>query len=191
MEQAPPTDLWLIHTPLSEKVAYPMPRALPEKGKDCSFPSWELKCNPRFKGFWTDPSLTLSEATLQDYALLASIDFQHPLFTPFADPRYNDFSKIHFWKHHLVIGPDWEDPAHSVPTLFDNRQPAWIVKTQGRGKMFVLTSSWAPKGQSTGPFHQICSAPHHLEEGNTTRGLETQYNVGDKIDSNAWKDLKS
>jgi hypothetical protein len=34
-----------------------------------------------------------------EYLLLGEIDFTHPLFVPFANPRYSDFTKIHFWKH--------------------------------------------------------------------------------------------
>ena len=37
------------------------------------------------------PSLPASEAPTKDYALFAQIDFQHPLFAAFADPRLNDF----------------------------------------------------------------------------------------------------
>ena len=58
--------------------------------------------------------------------------------------------------------------------------------------MFVLTSSWAPKDSQLALSTKFVPLLHTiLEEGNTTRGLETQYTVGDKIDSNAWKDLKS
>src|SRR5262249_8873371 len=33
------------------------------------------------------------------YLLLGDINFSHPLFAAFANPRYSDFTKIHFWKH--------------------------------------------------------------------------------------------
>lgn len=57
--------------------------------------------------------------------------------------------------------------------------------------MFVLTSSWAPKDSQLALSTKFVPLLHTiLEEGNTTRGLETQYTVGDKIDSNAWKDLE-
>src|SRR5205814_449171 len=43
-----------------------------------------------------------AEAGVSGYAMLGQIDFQHPLFAPFADPRYSDFTRIHFWKHRRV-----------------------------------------------------------------------------------------
>src|SRR5208282_4585634 len=44
------------------------------------------------------PELDIKEAA-GDFALLGEVDFNHPIFAPFADPRYSDFSHIHFWKH--------------------------------------------------------------------------------------------
>src|SRR5207249_1425782 len=38
-------------------------------------------------------------ARLGNYAMISEIDFRHPLFAPFADPRFSDFTKIHFWKY--------------------------------------------------------------------------------------------
>ncbi len=50
------------------------------------------------------PDIQIAEAS-GDYALLGQIDFTHPLFAPFADPRFSDFSHIHFWKHRRVTFP--------------------------------------------------------------------------------------
>ncbi len=44
-------------------------------------------------------SLKLSLVSDNDYTMWSKIDFEHPLFAPFADPRFNDFTKIRFWKH--------------------------------------------------------------------------------------------
>ncbi|OAI57129.1 hypothetical protein AYO47_08315 [Planctomyces sp. SCGC AG-212-M04] len=48
------------------------------------------------------PGLKLDEAAEEPkkagkFSLLGQIDFGHPLFTAFANPRYSDFTKIHFW----------------------------------------------------------------------------------------------
>ena len=44
------------------------------------------------------PGGEMAEAT-GEYALFGEIDFSHPIFAPFADPRFSDFSRIHFWRH--------------------------------------------------------------------------------------------
>ena len=48
------------------------------------------------------PAPAESEAGEEDYLLLGEIDFTHPLFAPFAGPRYSDFTKIHFWRHRAL-----------------------------------------------------------------------------------------
>jgi len=77
-----------------------------------------------------------------DYALLGQIDFTHPLFAPFADPRFSDFSHIHFWKHRRV-----EFPATAkirVLAKFDDGSPALAQIPVGQGNLLVLASGWNP-----------------------------------------------
>lgn len=90
--------------------------------------------------------LGLPEARLTDsdeeFALLGSVDFQHPIFKPFDDPRFSDFSHIHFWKHQRWNIP----PAVKARVLakFDDDSPALFQVDVGQGHLLVLTSSWSP-----------------------------------------------
>ena len=85
----------------------------------------------------------LEEEAVDGYAMLSDIDFSHPLFEPFADPRYSDFTKIRFWKHRRL------DPAilseARVLARFDGAAPALIEIPVGRGSLFLLTSGWHPE----------------------------------------------
>jgi hypothetical protein len=77
-----------------------------------------------------------------DYALLGEIDFAHPIFAVFADPRFSDFSRIHFWKHRR-----WTIPANlpvRVLAKFDDGAPALAQITIGKGNLLVLASGWNP-----------------------------------------------
>ena len=56
MEQAPPPTFG-SYTHLFPKKSPINASSAAKKGKDCSFPSWEQKCNPRFKGFGQTPRL--------------------------------------------------------------------------------------------------------------------------------------
>jgi hypothetical protein len=77
-----------------------------------------------------------------EYLLLGDIDFTHPLFAPFAGPRYGDFTKIHFWKHrHVVVKAPG---TTSVVARFDNGDPAVFVRGLGKGRIYALTSGWNP-----------------------------------------------
>lgn len=86
--------------------------------------------------------VALEEARLSRYAMLAEIDFRHPLFLPFADPRFSDFTKIHFWKYRRIDVSAWADKR--VLAQFDTGDPALIEMPAGRGRVFVLASGWAP-----------------------------------------------
>ncbi|MDQ3621871.1 MAG: BatA domain-containing protein [Verrucomicrobiota bacterium] len=88
------------------------------------------------------PALAVSEASVKNYALLGQIDFQHPLFSPFADPRYSDFTKIHFWKHRRL--DEARLPGARVLARFDDRDPALVQVPLGSGSVVVLTSTWRP-----------------------------------------------
>jgi hypothetical protein len=77
-----------------------------------------------------------------NYALIGSIDFNNPLFAAFADPRYSDFTKIHFWKHRSLPK---EMAAHGKTLAgFDSDEPFLLQYQTGKGTIYALASSWIP-----------------------------------------------
>jgi len=42
------------------------------------------------------------EADVDRYAMLGRIEFEHPLLGPFSEPRFGDFTQIHFWKYRRI-----------------------------------------------------------------------------------------
>lgn len=89
-----------------------------------------------------DETFRGAEAEVPDYAILSHIDLKHPLLAPFADARFSDFTKIHFWKHRAVEGS--HDAGWHELARFDSGDPALLAKRLERGEVFVLTSSWRP-----------------------------------------------
>jgi hypothetical protein len=87
--------------------------------------------------------LNVHEAQVRNYAMLAEIDFRHPLFAPFADPRFSDFTKIHFWKYRKLDARDL--PNARTLAKFESGDPALLEVPVGKGKVFVLTSGWQPE----------------------------------------------
>ncbi len=79
--------------------------------------------------------------TTEKYALLADLDFSHPLLAPFALPQFNDFTKIHFWNS--VAAKFDEDQAHII-ARFDNGVSALWEMKRPRGAVYCLASSWSP-----------------------------------------------
>ena len=68
------------------------------------------------------PAVTVGEGSVENYAMLSQIDFQHPLYAPFADARFNDFTKLHFWKHRQLDAGSI--PGARVVARFDRGDPA-------------------------------------------------------------------
>jgi hypothetical protein len=83
----------------------------------------------------------VSEAT-GSYVLLATVDFDHPIFTQFRDARFNDFTRIHFWKHRKVDLTAL--PKARAVASFDDNTPALVQLPVGKGALYILTSGWRP-----------------------------------------------
>lgn len=115
-----------------------------------------------------------------DYRMLGEIDFTHPLFAPFANPRYNDFTSIRFWRHQPVALQD--DPSVQLVARFDNDDPALWEQQVGQGKLFVLTSGWQPADSQLAVSNKFVPLLEGVLE-QSTRGEfeETSYRVGDSV----------
>lgn len=86
------------------------------------------------------PSQALPEVTPDGYAMLGTIDFRHPVFLPFADPRFSDFTRIRFWKYHRLDAGAL--PGAHVIAQFDSGDPAMVGQPRGSGQLIVLTTGW-------------------------------------------------
>jgi hypothetical protein len=124
--------------------------------------------------------LNIQESQVRNYAMLAEIDFRHPLFAPFADPRFSDFTKIHFWKYRKI-------DASSVPNArilakFENGDPALFEVPVGKGKVFVLTSGWHPDDSQLALSTKFVPLLYaFLEESGATAPPPAQFYVGDSV----------
>ena len=111
------------------------------RGKAALFVVTDEQSASSLKALTGLPAVNITEAA-GDYALLGNIDFTHPLFAAFADPRFSDFTHIHFWKHRRLDIP----PAGQAHVLakFDDGTPALAQIPVGRGNLLVLAAGWNP-----------------------------------------------
>lgn len=77
------------------------------------------------------------------YALLEEIDFEHPVMSEFRDPRWRDFTDVHFWKYRILEESTLPENAKIV-ARFDTGDPAWIDIPVGKGSLLVMMSGWHP-----------------------------------------------
>lgn len=75
-------------------------------------------------------------------AMLGQLDFQHPLFAPFADPLYSDFTRIRFWQPQSLTLP--ADSKAVVVARFEEGSPAVLEAPVGRGRLIVWGGDWSP-----------------------------------------------
>lgn len=81
------------------------------------------------------------DSTVRD-ALLARVDFDHPIFSQFRDARFNDFTKIHFWKHRKLDLAAL--PKARVLAAFEDGAPALVDIPVEEGSLYLLASGWSP-----------------------------------------------
>jgi Aerotolerance regulator N-terminal len=122
----------------------------------------------------------VTEAPVKDYALFGEIDFQHPFFAPFADPRFSDFTKIHFWKHRRIDPSAL--PGARVVAKFDRGDPAVLQVPLGLGSVVVFTSTWRPVDSQLALSSKFVPLLHALLEQSTDIPVtKAQYFVGDTL----------
>ena len=124
-------------------------------------------------------SFEVSEAPKSDFALLARVDFDHPLFAPFADSRFGDFTKIHFWQHRRVKPA--AASAARVLASFDEGDPFLIEQPVGKGRLLIATSGWHPADSQLALSTKFVPLVSQLLRGPDPSGSDPTYVVGDWI----------
>jgi hypothetical protein len=135
---------------------------------------------PTIAGLLGLGNLTLEEANADRYAMLADIDFRHPLFAPFADPRFSDFTKIHFWKHRQLAPSQM--PAARIVAKFDNGDPAVVDVPVNQGRVLILTSGWQPEDSQLALSSKFVPLLYAiLDLSGASQSPSRQFNVGDVV----------
>ena len=124
--------------------------------------------------------LEAKEADVDQYAMLGRIEFSHPVLAPFSEPRFGDFTKIHFWKYRRLDISDW--PGAAVLAWFDSDVPALFEVPAGKGSLLVLTCGWHPADSQLALSSKFVPLLYSiLEYGGVLTGRQLQYFVGDSV----------
>jgi hypothetical protein len=126
------------------------------------------------------PTLPAEEVRPPKPAILAEMDFRHPLFAPFADPRYSDFTRIHFWQYRRLSSGAF--PKARVLAQFDSGDPALVEIPLGRGRVFVLPAGWHPEDSQLALSSKFVPLLYALvEQSGAPPPPPVQYFVGDPV----------
>lgn len=130
-----------------------------------------------------DNSMVVSEGQTRNYAMLGKIDFEHPLFAPFLDSRFSDFTSIHFWKYRKIDAD--RIPDARVLAAFDSGDPALIEIPRDGASLFVLTTSWTQRDSRLALSSKFVPLLYSFLEMNRPPRIQGQsFIIGDTI-SNA------
>ncbi|MGB0578298.1 MAG: BatA domain-containing protein [Limisphaerales bacterium] len=122
----------------------------------------------------------IEEVVPPRYALFGEVQFQHPLFTPFADPRFSDFSKIHFWRYRKF--PAESLNGSEVLARFDNDDPALVQVPLGKGLAYVMAANWYPTDSQLGLSTKFVPLVFTMMElSGTLSRTPQQHLVGSKV----------
>ena len=125
-------------------------------------------------------SIKAQEAEVDRYAMLSQVEFAHPLLAPFAEPRFGDFTQIHFWKYRKISADGL--PGATVPLRFDTGDAALLEVPLGKGTLLVLTSSWRREDSQLALSSKFVSLLYSiLEYGGVRTKQQLQYFVGDIV----------
>jgi hypothetical protein len=120
------------------------------------------------------------EADVDRYAMLDRIEFKHPLLTPFSDPRFSDFTQIHFWRYRRLHINNLSDSQ--VLARFDSGDPALIELSVGKGSLLILTCGWNPSDSQLALSSKFVPLLYSmLEYSGVLAGRQSQHFTGDYI----------
>lgn len=115
-----------------------------------------------------------------NYAMLSEVDFRHPLFAPFADPRFSDFTKIHFWAYSRLDTNGI--PNARVLARFDSGDPALVEVPVGSGRVLLLASGWQPDASQLALSSKFVPLFYSiLETSGAPPPVPAQFRIGDLV----------
>ena len=72
-----------------------------------------------------------------EFQVIASVDYRHPIFTPFRNPNHGDFGKGRFYRYFQTV----PTPEAMAIATFDDGNPAILEKIYGNGRVLCFTST--------------------------------------------------
>lgn len=180
----PPQDLADAHLIfVSEELSEPLAAAVRqqlEAGKLVVFVPKNGESGATLGALLGRAPVPIQETKPSRYAMFADIDFKHPLFASFADPRFSDFTKIVIEKYRKLNPADL--PGSRVVARFDTGDPIVLEVPAGKGKLMIFTTGWHREDSQLGLSPKFVPLMWSLlEQSGGATFAPTQFFVGDKI----------
>jgi hypothetical protein len=146
----------------------------------------------------------VQEAAVKDFSLISRVAFDHPLFAPFSESRFADFTKVHFWKHRKLTPSPLEGEVNGlgdrpragrgegeraankraftrILAWFDNGDPFLVEHPIDKGTLLVATAGWHPADSQLALSTKFVPLIEGLLRRHDGLATDSQYAVGDPI----------
>ncbi|MDF1861419.1 MAG: BatA domain-containing protein [Verrucomicrobiales bacterium] len=138
------TEVIIVAGDWSEEIGKQLHDFAEKGGLVISIPSAKTS-EEAFSALMGEEDWKLGNADVEDYALLADLDFEHPVLEAFARAQIRDFTKVRFWKHRTLSLPEELPDSTRVIATFDGESPALVEHRIGDGAAFTFLSGWEPQ----------------------------------------------
>lgn len=120
------------------------------------------------------------EGNVGNYALFGKIAFQHPLFAPFSDSRFSDFTKIHFWRYRDLNLANLTNAT--TLAAFDTGSPLLAEIPVEKGRILALATTWRPSDSQLALSSKFVPLLFGmLEQSAQLRSTAHQFVIGESV----------
>jgi hypothetical protein len=137
---------------------------------------------PNLLGLGPGDAESTIDVVSDDYAVWTEMQFASAVLKVFDDPRYSDFSRLHFWQHRR-LNPDWLEDAHVLAT-FDDGDPALLEwRDATGGPLITLAAGWWPADSDLARSTKFVPLINSiLDEASRAGTVPRIFHVGDTLD---------
>ncbi len=122
------------------------------------------------------------DITPEDFVVWTEMQFESLVLRVFDDPRYSDFSRLHFWQHRR-LDPAWLEDAQ-VLARFDDGDPALLEwRDAAGGPLILLAAGWWPDDSDLARSTKFVPLLNSiLDEASRSGTIPRLFHVGDTLD---------
>ncbi len=116
-------------------------RSAIENGKYALLIADVIEVTDTLKSLTGSSEWKVEERSLATGLLIGEVNFEHPLFAPFASPQFSNFANINIWQAPEIAAPE----TARILARFDDETPLLTEIKIGTGTLYIWTGSWAPE----------------------------------------------